>query len=262
MLYVAIRAARKAGDMIARAFDKRDRLKITRKEEHDYVTNVDQHAESIILSELQQHYPDHGYVAEESDRVNQNASIVWYIDPLDGTTNFIHGYPHFAVSIGAWRYGKPYLAVVHDPILNETFEAQAGKGAFLNRQRLRVAEERNISNSIFASGLPPYRLDQVDQFQKRMDHCMRSVEGYRRGGSAALDMAYIASGRLDAYWEGGLKPWDLAAGVLLVQEAGGMVTNLEGAKFDIEAGDVLAANRDLHGQFLHLLTAADRLSNP
>ncbi len=258
MLYVAIRAARKAGDMIARAFDDRDRLKISRKAEHDYVTNVDQRAESIILNELRQHYPDHGYVAEESDRSNQDASIVWYIDPLDGTTNFIHGYPHFAVSIGAWRYGKPYLSVVHDPILNETFEAQAGKGAFLNRRRLRVAETREISRAIFASGLPPYRLDQVDTFQKRMDRCMRTVEGYRRGGSAALDMAYIANGRLDAYWEGGLKPWDLAAGVLLVQEAGGMVTDPHGAKFDLEEGNVLAANRDLHGQFRQLLIDADR----
>ena len=260
MLYVAIRAARKAGDMISRAFDDREKLKISRKDRHDYVTNVDRRAERIILNELQQHYPDHGFVAEESDRSNQQASIVWYIDPLDGTTNFIHGYPHFSVSIAAWRYGKPYLAVVHDPILNETFEAQAGKGAFLNRRRLRVSTERDISCAIFASGLPPYRLDQIDRFQRRMDGCMRAAEGYRRGGSAALDMAYIAAGRLDAYWEGGLKPWDLAAGVLLVQEAGGMVTDPAGGKFDLEAGDVLAANPQLHAQFRQLLVEADETS--
>ncbi|MDQ6964296.1 MAG: inositol monophosphatase family protein [Mariprofundales bacterium] len=257
MLYVAIRAARKAGDMIARAFDDRDRLKVSRKERHDYVTNVDKHAESIILHDLQQHYPDHGYVAEESDRSNQHASIVWYIDPLDGTTNFIHGYPHFAVSIAAWRHGKPYLAVVHDPILNETFESQAGKGAFLNRRRLRVSAEQDISNSIFASGLPPYRLEQIDRFQQRMDLCMRSAEGYRRGGSAALDMAYIAAGRLDAYWEGGLQPWDLAAGMLLVQEAGGVATDIQGARFELERGDVLAANAQLHDQYRQLLKSAD-----
>ncbi len=257
MLYVAIRAARKAGDMIARAFDERDKLKISRKDQHDYVTNIDQRAEQIILGELQRHYPEHGFVAEESDRKNQQATTVWYIDPLDGTTNFIHGYPHFSISISAWRHGKPYLAVVHDPIMNETFEAQAGKGTFLNRRRLRVATEKELSRAIFASGLPPYRLDQVDLFQRRMDRCMRVVEGYRRGGSAALDMAYVAAGRLDAYWEGGLKPWDLAAGVLLVQEAGGMVTDPHGAPFNLEEGNVLAANAHLHDQFRRLLVAAD-----
>ncbi|RMH50129.1 MAG: inositol monophosphatase [Zetaproteobacteria bacterium] len=258
MLYVAIRAARKAGAMIARAFDERDRLQVTRKEQHDYVTDVDRRAEAIILNELRQHYPDHGFVAEESDRRGGTQSVVWYIDPLDGTTNFIHGYPHFSVSIAAWRRGRPLLAVVHDPILNETFEAQAGKGALLNRRRLRVSSEGEISRAIFASGLPPYRLDQIDRFQRRMEQCMRAAEGYRRGGSAALDLAYIAAGRLDAYWEGGLMPWDLAAGVLLVQEAGGMVTDLHGGPFDLEAGDVLAANPRLHERFRRLLIAADR----
>lgn len=254
MLYVAVRAARRAGDMIARSFDERDSLQVREKQDRDYVTEVDQRAESVIIREIQRHYPDHGIVAEESERVNPKAPIQWYIDPLDGTTNFVHGYPHFAVSISAWKDGKPLLAVVHDPIRNETFEAQRGNGAFLNRRRLRVASQSKVAHALFASGLPPYQRDaQMDIFQKRMDACMREAEGYRRGGSAALDLAYVAAGRLDAYWEGGLCPWDIAAGVLLVQEAGGMVTGLNGASVDLDKGDVLAANGTLHREFLRLL---------
>ncbi|MDQ6954535.1 MAG: inositol monophosphatase family protein [Mariprofundaceae bacterium] len=254
MLYVAVRAARKAGDFIARSFDERSGLKIQEKKDRDFVTDVDKKAENLILNEIRRHYPDHGIVAEESERTNPNASIQWYVDPLDGTTNFIHGYPHFAVSISAWRDGKPFLAVIHDPIKDETFEAQRGNGAFLNRRRLRVASAGRVSHAIFASGLPPYRRrTQMDSFMKRMDVCMREAEGYRRGGSAALDLAYVAAGRLDAYWEGGLCAWDIAAGILLVQEAGGIVTDLDGASVDLEKGDVLCANGILHRQFLSLL---------
>jgi len=254
MLYVAVRAARKAGDLIARSFDERDGLQIQEKKSRDFVTDVDRKAENIIVSEIRRHYPDHGIVAEESEPVNPGASMQWYIDPLDGTTNFIHGYPHFAVSISAWRDGKPQLAVVHDPIKDETFEALRGNGAFLNRRRLRVTQVKKAEHAIFASGLPPYRRDTlIDSFQVRMDACMREAEGYRRGGSAALDLAYVAAGRLDAYWEGGLCAWDVAAGILLVQEAGGIVTDLEGATVDLNKGDVVCANPVLHRQFVSLL---------
>ncbi len=254
MLYVAVRAARKAGDLIARSFDERSDLKIREKKDRDFVTEIDQKAENLILNEIRRHYPDHGIVAEESERINPEASIQWYIDPLDGTTNFIHGYPHFAVSISAWRDGKPFLAVVHDPIKDETFEAQRGNGAFLNRRRLRVADAGQVGHAIFASGLPPYRRStHMDHFMKRMDACMREAEGYRRGGSAALDLAYVAAGRLDAYWEAGLCAWDIAAGILLVQEAGGIVTDLEGAAVDVEKGDILSANGTLHQKFVSLL---------
>lgn len=254
MLYVAVRAARKAGDFIARSFDERSDLNIQQKKDRDFVTEVDKKAENIIISEIKRHYPDHGIIAEESASVHANASIQWHIDPLDGTTNFIHGYPHFAVSISAWRDGKPMLAVVHDPMKDETFEAQRGNGAFLNRRRLRVTEVNQVGHAIFASGLPPYRRDtHLDDFMKRMDACMRQAEGYRRGGSAALDLAYVAAGRLDAYWESGLCSWDIAAGILLVQEAGGIVTDLDGAKVDLDKGDVLCANAHLHRQFTALL---------
>jgi len=254
MLYVAVRAARRAGDMIARAYDERDKLEITQKSDRDYVTEVDQRAEALIVREIAHHYPDHGIVAEESEqRTNPDAPIQWYIDPLDGTTNFIHGYPHFAVSIAAFKHGKPMLAVIHDPIRDETFEARNGGGAFLNRRRLRVTNEKRLSHALFASGIASYRRDSMDLFQARMDVCMRAMDGYRRGGSAALDLAYVAAGRLDVYWEAGLQAWDIAAGLLLVQEAGGLVTGLDGASVELEKGDVLAANPHLHPKLRQLL---------
>ncbi|RMH62518.1 MAG: inositol monophosphatase [Zetaproteobacteria bacterium] len=254
MLYVAVRVARRAGDLIARAFDERGHLKVQQKTHRDFVTEIDQRAEALIIREIQRHYPAHGIVAEESSkRVNPEAPIQWYIDPLDGTTNFIHGYPHFAVSIAAWKHGKPMLAVIHDPIRNETFEAKNGGGAFLNRRRLRVSTTERLEHAMFASGLPAYRKDGLDMFQQRMDACMRHCDAYRRGGSAALDLAYVAAGRLDAYWESGLCPWDIAAGYLLVQEAGGMATGLAGESLELERGDVLATNARLHQGFVRLL---------
>ncbi|MFQ5581487.1 MAG: inositol monophosphatase family protein [Mariprofundaceae bacterium] len=256
MLYVAVRAARRAGDMIARSFDERDGLDIRQKADRDFVTDVDKRAEAGIIREIRRHYPDHGIVAEESERVNSGASVQWYIDPLDGTTNFIHGYPHFAVSIAAWRDGRPLLGVIHDPMRNETFEAQNGSGAFLNRRRLRVSREGKLANALFASGLPPYRREHLEMFQKRMHACMKAADGHRRSGSAALDLAYVASGRLDVYWEAGLRPWDIAAGIILIQEAGGMVTNLDGATAALERGDVMASNTKLHDAFIGLLSNA------
>jgi len=254
MLYVAVRAARKAGDLIARAYDERADLKVRQKSDRDYVTDVDQSAEALIVREISRHYPDHGIIGEEMERsVNPDAAIQWHIDPLDGTTNFIHGYPHFAVSIAAWKHGKPMLAVIHDPIRDETFEARNGGGAFLNRRRLRVSPEKRLDHALFASGLPSYQRETIDLFQQRMDVCMRAMDGYRRGGSAALDLAYVAAGRLDAYWEAGLKSWDIAAGYLLVQEAGGIATGLDGGTIDLDKGDILAANPDLHPKVAALL---------
>ncbi len=257
MLYVAVRAARKAGDLIARSFENGASFKIEEKKDRDFVTEIDRKAEALILREIQQHYPSHGIVAEESGSSKPDAPIQWHIDPLDGTTNFIHGFPHFAVSIAAWQDNRPLLAVVHDPIKNEVFEAERGKGTFMNRRRLRVSGVEYAENCIFASGLPPHNRDQeVDRFQQRMDRCMRNTEGYRRAGSAALDLAYVAAGRLDAYWESGLCSWDIAAGILLVQEAGGIVTNTQGGAITLEDGDILCANGRLHWQFIQLLNSS------
>ncbi|MDX8388874.1 MAG: inositol monophosphatase family protein [Mariprofundaceae bacterium] len=253
MLYVAVRAARRAGDIIARAFDDRENIAVREKKDRDFVTEIDQQAEQCIIREIKRHYPKHTIIAEESGVMNAGNSTCWYIDPLDGTTNFIHGYPHFAVSIAVWSNGSPKFAVVHDPMRNETFEAENGNGALLNRRRLRVSDELEVSRSLFASGLPPYRREDLPIFQKRMDICMQHADGYRRGGSAALDLAYIAAGRIDAYWEAGLSSWDIAAGIILVQEAGGMVTGLDGAAVDLEKGDVLAANPTLHTAYQSLI---------
>jgi len=252
-----VRAARRAGDLLARMYDDRPNLVIEEKKDRDYVTEADRKAEGLIIREILKHYPEHGIVAEESGVRNPDADIVWHIDPLDGTTNFINGYPHFAVSIGAWKRGKPFLAVIHDPLRNETFEAQSGNGVFLNRRRLRVSPRGKMRDSIFASGLPPYRREDSPLFRKRLDVCIREASGFRRGGSAALDLAYVAAGRLDAYWESGLCSWDIAAGVLLVQEAGGMVTGIDGATVDLKRCDVLAANPNLHDQYRKLLASVD-----
>ncbi len=253
MLYVAVRAARRAGDVLVRMFDERDGLRVEEKRDRDYVTEADRKAEALIIREIRQHYPTHGIVAEESGCRNQDADIQWHIDPLDGTANFIHGHPHFSVSIAAWKQGKPLLAVVHDPMRNETFEAQNGNGAFLNRRRLRVSPGKEMADATFASGLAPYRREQLPIFQQRMEACMKKASSYRRGGSAALDLAYVAAGRLDAYWESGLCSWDIAAGILLVQEAGGIVTGLDGSRVDLNKGDVLAANPVLHEEFRRVL---------
>jgi len=256
LLYVAVRAARRAGDLLTRMFDERDGLHVEEKKDRDYVTEADRKSESLIVREIHKHYPLHGIIAEESGSRNPDADVQWHIDPLDGTTNFIHGHPHFSVSIAAWKQGKPLLAVVHDPMRDETFEAKNGNGAFLNRRRLRVSPGKKVADAIFASGLPPYRREQLPIFQKRMEACMREASGYRRGGSAALDLAYVAAGRLDAYWEAGLGSWDIAAGILLVQEAGGIVTGLDGDRVDLKKGDVLAANPVLHEGFRQILTSA------
>jgi len=248
-----VRAARRAGDLLTRYYDDRSAIPVEQKQDRDFVTEADRKAESTIIYEILKHYPEHGIVAEESGVRNPDADIVWHIDPLDGTDNFIHGNPHFAVSIAAWKQGKPLLAVVHDPLRNETFEAQNGNGAFLNRRRLRVSPCLHMRDAVFASGLPPYRRKEGEIFRKRLDVCIRETSGFRRGGSAALDLAYVAAGRLDAYWEAGLCSWDIAAGVLLVQEAGGMATALDGTRLDLKKGDVLAGNPKLHDQFRHLL---------
>ncbi len=257
MLFVAVRAARRAGDAILRAFETRD-FEVEQKSDRDFVTSVDREAQRVIVREILRHYPDHLVVAEEDDRRRgKESSVVWYVDPLDGTTNFVHGYPHFAVSIAAWRFGRPLVGVIYDPVRNELFEARAGEGAFLNRRRLRASGLAELRRALFASGLPAYRREGAELFWRRTEACLRAADGYRRSGSAALDLAYVAAGRLDGYWEAGLMPWDIAAGVLLVQEAGGIVTDLEGAPVALERGDVLAAGPNLHRAFLEVLGAVE-----
>lgn len=241
MLTIATRAARAAGDIILRNIDKLDRLTIEVKSENDYVTLVDRKAEEAILKNLQQAYPDHGIIAEESGTHNENSEYQWIIDPLDGTTNFLHGFPQYAVSIGLQHKGRMEVAVVFDPIKNELFTAARGEGAQLNGRRIRVTQRIGLANTLIGTGFPFKQPQYLDTYLASFKAVHPKVAGIRRAGSAALDLAYVAAGRLDGFWEIGLNSWDMAAGVLLVREAGGIVTDFSGEGNYLDTGNVIAA---------------------
>jgi len=241
MLTIATRAARAAGDIILRNIDKLDRLTIEVKADNDFVTKVDRKAEEVILNTLQQAYPTHGIIAEESGTYNEDSEYQWIIDPLDGTTNFLHGFPQYAVSIGLQHKGRMEVAVVFDPVKNELFTAARGDGAQLNGRRIRVTPRKGLANSLIGTGFPFKQPQYLDTYLDSFKAVHPKVAGIRRAGSAALDLAYVAAGRLDGFWEIGLQNWDMAAGVLLVREAGGIVTDFSGEGNYLETGNVIAA---------------------
>jgi len=252
MLNIAIRAARKAGDIIARSCDKVDTLKITSKKDNDFVSEVDQRAEQAVIETLLKAYPDHSILAEESgDR--QGNEYQWIIDPLDGTTNFIHGFPQYAVSIALKRGSRLDVAVVYDPFKQELFTASRGEGSQLNGKRIRVTPRATTKGALFGTGIPFSDMDLYDKHQKTMRALIPGSAGIRRAGSAALDLAYVAAGRLDGFWEFNLNPWDMAAGALLIEEAGGLVGDLEGGFGHLESGNILAANPKLYKGMLQLI---------
>ncbi|BBL73129.1 inositol monophosphatase family protein [Methylomagnum ishizawai] len=247
MLTIAIRAARAAGDIIVRAMDRVDLLNITPKGRNDFVSDVDRQAEREIINILQRAYPGHGFMGEEGGvQGPAHADHVWVIDPLDGTTNFLHGFPQFAVSIGLLHKGRIDKGVVYDPIKQELFTAARGAGATLNNRRIRVTKQVGMVGALLGTGIPFKDQSYLDAYLGMLKDLLKDAAGIRRAGSAALDLAYVAAGRLDGFWEIGLKPWDMAAGVLLIQEAGGIVTDLEGGDKHFETGGVLAANPKLH----------------
>lgn len=241
MLTIAVRAARAAGDVILRNMDNLDRLTIEVKAQNDYVSQVDLKAEETIISTLQQSYPDHSFLAEESGQSSNNSEYQWIIDPLDGTTNFLHGFPQFAVSIGLQYKKRMEVAVVFDPVKNELFTAARGKGAQLNNKRLRVSSQKGLKGALLGTGFPFKQPQHLDTYLATFKSVHNDVAGIRRAGSAALDLAYVAAGRLDGFWEIGLNSWDIAAGVLLVREAGGIVTDFSGEGNYLETGNVFAA---------------------
>ena len=241
LLNIAVRAARRAGSIINRASLDGGGLKVRAKQARDFVTEVDDAAEQAILDVVRKAYPAHGFLAEESGASAGNEEYVWVIDPLDGTTNFIHGFPHYCVSIGIQHRGALAHAVVYDPGRNELFTASKGRGAFLNDRRIRVSKCTRLDEALVGTGFPFKELSRLDLYTRQLIHLMKSCAGVRRAGSAALDFAYVACGRLDAFWEMGLSPWDIAAGALLVQEAGGLVADLEGEQSYLQSGDVCAA---------------------
>ena len=253
MLNIAVRAARRAGSIINRASLDGGGLKVRAKQARDFVTQVDDAAEQAILDVVRKAYPAHGILAEESGASAGDGEYVWIIAPLDGTTNFIHGFPQYCVSIGVQRRGALAHAVVYDPPRNELFTASRGGGAFLNDRRIRVSKCARLDEALVGTGFPFKELSRLDLYAKQLRTLMQGSAGVRRAGSAALDFAYVACGRLDAFWEMGLSAWDMAAGALLVQEAGGLVGDLEGEQSYLESGDVCAATPKVFPALLEAL---------
>jgi myo-inositol-1(or 4)-monophosphatase len=250
MLNIAIRAARSAGNIIIRSLQHVEHLEVTTKGRNDFVTDVDRLAEQEIISVIHKSYPDHAILAEESGEQGHNETI-WIIDPLDGTANFLHGFPHYCVSIGVMVRGRIEHGVIYDPLRDELFTASRGAGAQLNDRRLRVTKQKTLAGSLISTGFPFKYHEHFPAYLATFNAVFPEVSDLRRGGSAALDLAYVAAGRVDAYWELGLQKWDLAAGVLLIEEAGGVVSDFTGGENHIEHGNLVAGNFNIHQQLLN-----------
>ena len=253
MLNTAVKAARKAGSIISRASFDVDKLTVRRKQQNDFVSEVDDAAEEAIISTLRDAYPDHGFLGEESGYKDRNAEHIWVIDPLDGTTNFLHGVPQYCVSIGLLHKGVPTQAVVFDPNRNELFTATKGVGAYLNDRRIRVSRTDKMEDALLGTGFPFREITNLDDYTRMLKNAMRTCSGVRRPGAAALDLAWVACGRYDGFWEMGLSPWDMAAGALLVREAGGLVGDFEGNEGFLDKGRIVAANSKLFASLLKLI---------
>jgi myo-inositol-1(or 4)-monophosphatase len=252
MLNIAVRAARAAGNIILRYVDRLDTLNVREKSRHDFVSEVDTLAEQAIIQTLRRAYPGHAILAEESG-AQGGGDYQWIIDPLDGTTNFLHGFPQFAVSIGLRHRGVLEQAVVFDPLRNELFVASRGGGAHLDARRMRVSKVKQMDEALLGTGFP-FRGDmQLETYLETFRTLLPRCAGIRRAGSAALDLAYVAAGRLDGFWELGLSVWDIAAGALLIQEAGGMVSDLAGGDEFLATGNVVAGNPRIHPALVEAL---------
>ncbi|MCB1690176.1 MAG: inositol monophosphatase [Halioglobus sp.] len=245
MINIALRAARKAGENIVRASDELHRFEVKAKGVNDFVTEVDINAEREIIYHLQKAYPDHAILGEESGLIgSEQAEYRWIIDPLDGTTNFVRGIPHYAVSIACLYRGKIEHAVIVDPVRREEFTASRGRGAQLNGHRIRVSDLSSLDGALLGTGIPfkEHCDDKLEPYSKSIEQLAARCAGIRRAGAASLDLAYVAAGRLDAFWEIGLAQWDIAAGVLLIREAGGLVADIDGSERYMESGNIVCGN--------------------
>jgi myo-inositol-1(or 4)-monophosphatase len=258
LLNVMTAAARKAGRSLKRDFGEVANLQVSLKGPANFVSAADHRAEEILKTELLKARPGYGFLGEEGgSHEGTDKTHTWVVDPLDGTTNFLHSIPHFAISIALVRDGTPVAGLIYNPANDEFFTAERGKGAFFNDRRIRVAARKRLVDAIVSCALPHYGRGDLAQFRREMGAIQDKVAGLRRFGAAALDLAYVAAGRFDAYWERGLSAWDFAAGVLLVREAGGFVTDLEGNERTMATpGDVIAGNEFMHRELLDLLQQA------
>ena len=253
MLNIAIRAARAAGDSIVREMDRACDISIESKGKNDFVTEVDKNAEEIIINTIKNAYPNHAFLAEETG-LSGEGDFLWIIDPLDGTTNFLHGFPHFAVSIALQHKGVLDQAVIYDPLKQELFTASKGTGALLNNKKIRVTSKKSLDGALLGTGFPYNNEEAVTHFIKSFKAFFPNVAGIRRAGVASLDLAYVACGRLDGFWEFNLRPWDIAAGALIIQEAGGINAELTGGADYMETGNIISANPKMIKAMLKVLS--------
>jgi myo-inositol-1(or 4)-monophosphatase len=254
MLNTAIKAARKAGAIINRASLELEQIRVASKQTNDFVTEVDHAAEQAIIATLSEAYPDHAVLAEESGAAG-DSEYVWIVDPLDGTTNFLHGFPQYAVSIGLQHRGQMTQAVVYDVVHNELFTATRGRGAFVNDRRISVSSRTKLQDALLGTGFPYREFGRIDQYLALFKAFAKGTAGMRRPGSASLDLAYVAAGRLDGFFEMGLAPWDMAAGSLLVLEAGGLVGDFKGDEGYLESGDIVCGNPKVFAQMIATISA-------
>lgn len=253
MLNVAIKAVRKASTVILKPLSQLTDIEVSEKGHQDFVTEVDRLAEEEIIAILKESYPDHNILAEESGALGpiKEDEYTWIIDPLDGTTNFIHGVPHFAISVAVMHKNKLEHGVVYDPIMQEWFSASRGAGAQLNGKRLRVSPTKRLEQSLIGTGFPFREPKHFKFYLNTFETIFPQTSGIRRAGSAALDLAYVAAGRFDGFWEISLNPWDMAAGVLLIKESGGIVTDFHGESDYLDSGNVIAGNPKIHRALLN-----------
>jgi myo-inositol-1(or 4)-monophosphatase len=252
MMNIAIRAARAAGNVIIRHIDRVQDLPVSEKSRNDFVTEVDRQAETVIIDTLLKTFPGHAILAEESGKQGNN-EYLWIIDPLDGTTNFLHGFPQFAVSIALQYKGRLHQAIVYDPLRQELFTSSRGDGAYLNDRRIRVSKRTHLDGALLGTGFPFGDSADIDRFLDTCRLLLPETAGIRRAGAATLDLAYVACGRLDGFWEFGLQPWDIAAGALLIEEAGGMISNIKSDSLDLQDGDVVAGNPKIYNPIRDIL---------
>jgi myo-inositol-1(or 4)-monophosphatase len=253
MLNIAVRAARRAGSVINRAALEGGGFEVRVKQKNDFVTKVDHAAEAAIIETVRKAYPDHAVLAEESGVTAGQAEYQWIIDPLDGTTNFIHGFPQYCVSIAIRHRDALAHGVIYDPTKNELFTASKGRGAFLNDRRIRVSKCVRLGDALVGTGFPFREVERIELYTRQLKTIMQGSAGVRRAGAAALDLAYVACGRLDAFWEMGLSAWDMAAGALMILEAGGLVSDLDGEDGYLDSGEIACATPKIFAPLLEAL---------